>query len=271
MNQKVLKSVEEMFAENATVDNQSTFEKLWQITCEMFEKVNKRFELQQDPCCSDLLPYKGLDGEASGLLSTYTGPEVDWLVHSWTGNPKATFTNMHLTINLGQHIRVPNFGFALGTIPDLFVYMDYIPRIDYATDPDYIDQYYAGSPNETYLAMQADDEWKDFVSRDIYTRVSLTPNAFCYSAENKESNIDKLRELCHQQLDRWLAWVDAAEAVPVEERRALADRDELIRRTIAERDPANVVAEKLFGKELTDRLVATLWGGTRELPRPIDK
>jgi hypothetical protein len=41
-----------------------------------------------------------------------------------------------------------------------------------------------------------------------------------------------------------------------------------IRRTICERDPANVIAERLFGKELTARLVSTLWGGTRTLPSP---
>jgi hypothetical protein len=30
---------------------------------------------------------------------------------------------------------------------------------------------------------------------------------------------------------------------------------------IAERDPANIVGEKLFGKPLADRLVRALWGG----------
>ncbi len=40
------------------------------------------------------------------------------------------------------------------------------------------------------------------------------------------------------------------------------------RKTIAERDPANIMAVRFFGQELTDRLVRALWGGDRELPRP---
>ena len=51
-------------------------------------------------------------------------------------------------------------------------------------------------------------------------------------------------------------------------RAALAERDLLIRRTITERDPANVVVDKLFGAELGKRLVCQLWGGDRKLPRP---
>ena len=53
-----------------------------------------------------------------------------------------------------------------------------------------------------------------------------------------------------------------------ERRAAILERDELIRRTICERDPANNIAEKLFGKETADAMVATLWGGSRTLPRP---
>ena len=47
----------------------------------------------------------------------------------------------------------------------------------------------------------------------------------------------------------------------------LAERDLFIRRTICERDPANIVVDKLFGDELGQYLVKTLWGGTRTLPR----
>jgi len=65
-----------------------------------------------------------------------------------------------------------------------------------------------------------------------------------------------------------LAWVEAAEPVPVAKRAALAERDLMIRRTICERDPANIVVDRLFGEELGGYLVKTLWGGTRTLPRP---
>lgn len=263
---KVTQSVEELVLSRPDVDNQETFDALWQITCDMFEKVRARFELTLDPCCADLQPYAGSDG-AAGHISAYAGPEIDWLIHSWTGNPKASFTNMHLTINLGQQVDVPNFGFALGTIPDLFWYMDTMPRKELVMHPDYADRYWGGEANADFIGLHNDDRLSSFLSRDVYTRVALSPNAACYSAKPSEEAIAAIREASFAALDRWLAWVDAADPMPEAERTALAKRDEFIRQTICERDPANIVAEKLFGKELTDRLVATLWGGTRTLPR----
>ena len=72
----------------------------------------------------------------------------------------------------------------------------------------------------------------------------------------------------HAHLDNWFTLVDEATQVSADERAALAERDLLIRRTITERDPANVVVDKLFGEELGQRLVRQLWGADRKLPRP---
>ncbi|HRJ76461.1 MAG TPA: hypothetical protein PLX90_10705, partial [Anaerolineales bacterium] len=66
----------------------------------------------------------------------------------------------------------------------------------------------------------------------------------------------------------WLKYVDEAEPVPMEERAALAERDLHVRKAIVERDPANPIGEKLFSKQMADRLVRGLWGGDRTLPRP---
>ncbi|WP_101759087.1 hypothetical protein [Oceanicoccus sp. KOV_DT_Chl] len=167
MTDKVLKSIEEMFKESQDVDNTATFEQLWAITNELFDKVKARFDLQQDG--ASIGEYKGLDGESGGLLNTYASKDIDWLVHAWTGNPKASFTNMHLTITLGPQYDVPNFGFALGTTPDLFAYMDFLPRIDYITDVDYVEKYYNGIPNKMFLDMKADPDFKEFVSHHMYT------------------------------------------------------------------------------------------------------
>src|SRR5262249_36316404 len=132
----ILTSIEEMFDSDQRTDRQSTFDALWALNGELFARVKQRFALTRDPSCEDLVPYKGIDG-AAGSLACYSGPEIDWLVHSWTGNPKASFTNMHLTVALGPHTDAPHFGFALGTTPDLFIYMDYLPRRDLWTRPDY--------------------------------------------------------------------------------------------------------------------------------------
>ena len=39
---------------------------------------------------------------------------------------------------------------------------------------------------------------------------------------------------------------------------------------IAVSDPANVVAVRYFGEARTEQLVRALWGGDRELPRPLE-
>ena len=264
----VTKSVEALVDANPDIDNSATFNRFWAITCAMFERVKARFELVMDPCTSDLQPYHGKEN-AAGYLAAYSGPEIDWLIHSWTGNPKASFTNMHLTINLGPHIDVPSFGFALGTMPDIFWYMDTMPRKELVSHPDYVDAYFTGEPNAAFFAQLAQDGFRPFVSRDVYTRASLSPNAFCYSAVISEASIACIETASHAGLDRWLAWVDAALPLPKNQRAALSARDEFLRRTICERDPANALAARLFGNDLTDRLVATLWGGTRTLPRSI--
>lgn len=259
--------IDAMVTANPCVDNQKLFNTLWRLNNELFDKVKNRFELQQDPCCSDLQPYCGIDG-ANGYIGAFTGPEIDWLIHSWTGNPKASFSNIHLSIYLGPHINVPHFGFALGTTPDIFWYMDYIPRTDLFTDTQYLDRYYSGDVNESYLLLNSNDNLSRFISRDVYTRTAQTPCSHCYGLPANNDNIEIIYKEAHRQMDRWLQWVDSAEEVAVEQRNSLAERDFLVRKTICERDPANVIAERLFGKSMTTRLIDTLSGVARQLPRP---
>ncbi len=261
----ITKSIDELVAEQGNVDREETFKQLWAINTELFEKVKARFELQQDPC--SVGDYTGKDG-AAGFLSAWTGPEIDWLIYSWTGNPKASFTNMHLTINLGPKYDVPHFGFALGTTPDLFFYQDYMPRKDLWTNPDYAEKYYNGAPNDTYIEWERSELFKHFISRHMYTRVAQSPCSLVYGGPDCPEGIEELRKVAHAQLDRWLSWIDEAKPVATELRAAQAERDLLIRRTITEGDPANIVVENLFGKELSDELVAALWGRDRKLPRP---
>jgi hypothetical protein len=261
----VTTSVDDLVSSALTQDNRETFKALWQITGALFEKVKARFDLTLDPCTADLQAYCGKDG-ASGSLSAYCGPQIDWLIHAWTGNPVAGFTNMHLTIYLGPHIDVPHFGFALGTIPDIFWYMDTIARKELSTNPDYADRYWSGEANTAFMSQMASDGFQPFISRDVYTRAALSPNAFCFTAPISPHVLTCIETASHAALDRWLGWVDAADRVPESEQAALAARDVFIRKTICQRDPANVIAERLFGPQLTERLVATLWGGTRTLP-----
>ena len=136
-------------------------------------------------------------------------------------------------------------------------------------NPDYAEKYFNGAPNDTYIEWERSELFKHFISRHMYTRVAQSPCSLVYGGPDCPEGIEELRKVAHAQLDRWLAWVDEATPVATELRAAQAERDLFIRRTITEGDPANIVVENLFGKELSDELVAALWGRDRKLPRPL--
>ncbi|WP_420630139.1 red chlorophyll catabolite reductase [Candidatus Leptofilum sp.] len=259
------KSIAQMVAERPSVNNQELFDALWGITTELKEKVFARFALNPDPCSAKFQPYGGED-KPSGFLSTFAGPEIDWLVYSWVGTPGTSFTNMHLTINVGAQVKIPHFGFALGTAPDIFMYMDYLPRVDFWADATYADKYLLPA-NERFLQLRNDGRFSPFVSQDMSMRLYQSPTSHCYMVTPNDETLTLIRETAHEMLDRWLDWFDDAEPVPEAQRPALAARDLYMRQTICERDPANAIADRLFGKAMADELVKTLWGGNRTLKR----
>ncbi len=247
------------------LDNKAVFEQLWGITKELHQKLETRFQLHPDPSVEDLQQYSSLDGNMKGSLTAFSGKEIDWLVHSWLGNPeKSNFTTMRLTTWLKSHIQVPHLAFEFGTLPnaDIFFYIDYIPRTELLTDLAYLDRYYE-PVNQTFLKLQSDSRLKLFTSKSAYIRLFQSPVSLCYTGAPTIETLELIRTLAHETLDRWLTWVDAAEPMPEDAQEALAARDLALRRISAERDPGNKFAAQLFGSELTDKLVRSLWGGDR--------
>ncbi len=260
-------SLMELLAAQPNVDTSGWFGKLWEITRELSEKLAARFELTPDASTAPFASYTSLDGNAKGSLNTFTGPEIDWLVHSHIGNPKHSFTNMHFTVWLGPQVKAPHFGMAMGTMPDIFFYFDYIPRVDLMVDLDYLDKYYL-PVNNKWREFQDNPDYRPFISRDVYMRTSVSQTGFVYLVQPTDKAVSEIRDLAHWMFDGWLKNVNEAEPTPASERPALAARDLAVRRAIADRDPANVVGEQLFGKDMADKLVRGLWGGDRVNPRP---
>jgi hypothetical protein len=263
---ETFKAVQDFVDESgATVDVTPAYTQLWALVEELKAKVDKRFELTRDASTEQFESYSG-DGP-TGTIRAYSGPEIDWMVHSWIANPTASFTNIHLTIWLGPQVRVPHFGLAFGTFPQVWCYLDYVPRADLVVDLDYLDTYYEPL-NEECLDVRGRPGLDRFVSRALHVRESLTETAHCFSCLDDDLAIATTTELAHSRLDRWLQWVDEAPRVPEADQAALRDRDQAVRRNIAERDPANVMGVRYFGEQMTADLVKALWGGDRALPRP---
>lgn len=263
---ETLQYVETMVDESPVADVTETFERMRVVLAELKAKIDARFELSPDP--SGLDSYGSPPDGPGGRIEVYSGPEIDWMAHSWLGDPARGFANLHLTVWLGPQIDVPHLGIALLVYPEGWFYQDYIPRMSLVEHGDHYDRHYAPLEDDWLRFREENPDFTWFTSRAGFIRASLSPNAYCYSFPRSEPNVDLVGELLHARVDRWLAWVDEAAPVPEADRAALAATDLAIRRNIAERDPANVMGVRFFGQELTDRLVRILWGGDRTLPRP---
>lgn len=240
-------------------DNASSFARLWKITQELRQKLEASFELHPDPAIEDLQNYSSRDGNVKGSLNPASGAQIDKLVHGWLGNPeKSGFSTMRLTVWLGAHIGVPHLAFEFSTRSNLFFYIDYIPRSDLLVDMESLDRYYE-PVNQSFLTLQADPRLSSFTSKSLYIRQFQSPVSLCYTCMATEETLELIRRVSHEMLDRWLTWVQEAEPVAAEAQTALRDRDLLIRRTSAERDPGNKLAMQMFGTELTEKLIEALW------------
>jgi hypothetical protein len=265
-----LKYVQEHLDEAGPSDVSAVFEDWIALVQRLKDRVAERFELIRDPSTEQLEDFDdgGTGSGARGRVRGYTGPEIDWMVHSFMENATQGFCNVHLTIWLGPQVKVPHFGMALGCFPQGWLYLDSVPRSYLVTDTDSYDRYYE-PVNERWEQVRNDNQWLEpFVSRSGFVRAGLSPTAFCYMGADAAKMTPLVTELAEEHLERWLGWVDEAEPVPMQERAALAEADEAIRRNIAERDPANVMGDRYFGVETTQHLVRALWGGDRVLPRP---
>ena len=263
--------IADMVDQAGDLDVTDIWENSWQISNELMDKIRPAFELTRDPAYADLEQYGEVDASKgpSGSLNTYSGPEMDWLVHAWIGDFKRAFVNVHVTAYLGPHIDVPHLGIAFGTSPRPWMYLDTPVRRDLNTEIDYFDKYITPR-NEHYLDVRVDPRCTQFVSRDPYIRQVLTDVCLCVSLDNNAENWEFMRTEAHAMVDQWLGWVNDAKPIPVEEREEMARKDLLLRRTIVERDPANQLAARRFPPGYEDRLVRALWGAERTIPRPLD-
>lgn len=257
------KTIHEFLAENPDVDRSELWAAFWEILSEAKDKITAELEVQPHPSGAGLDYWATDDGGYEGSLNPYVGdPDegVEWLVHSWIGNRKASILDMNLQVWLGPHVDVPHLVIVFGTVPNIFHFSDLVPRRDIMTDVDYLERYYSPE-NETWLALRGDSRFTWSVSHGTYMRAFNSPIANSYMAHDDSADVvEALRQSVRQRVDTWLGWVREARTVPIEERAALRERDHLVRTYGYTLDPMNELSKKFLGAQRVEELVAVRAG-----------
>ncbi len=258
------RNISDILDESPQTDNTAVFNHLLNVREQAWNMVQSSLDLREDQAGADLRDLRDLQGESSGEMTTFTGntSPVDWLIRSWIGKPVTGFTNIHLTSWLKPMVDVPHLGFALGTVPDVFFYCDLIPRADLPAAPEYQEKYLAPL-NEAWIKLRRDPAVTVFNPVHLYTRSTLSPVALCGVIPFPVFK-DKVESAMLHYVRYWVDLVKNATPVPTEQQPALQARDEFVRRTIVEKDPANHLADRMFGAPMRERLVRILWGAERE-------
>lgn len=233
------------------------FEQLTTILDELHEKISQNltmFPKEHQPFRN----FASLDGKINGSLLTFSGEVVDKLIHSKINAMQMGFGTMRLVTWLNSSIQVPHLAFELGTTPNLFFYMDYVPRVDLWSDVSYLQHYYQ-SVASTHSELRENPHLSVFVSKSLYMRQLMSPAHICFTGSNTEDSLGLVQRLSHEMCDRWLTWVAQAPPVPEENQNVLAERDVTMRQISAESDPGNRAIAKIFGEDFTNQLVEALW------------
>ena len=257
-----VRPVAERLPASASLDVSALHHRIGEGMRALAQRVYTTFPLAPHEAARPFRSYASPDGAMEGRLEAFSGAPLDWVIDSFIANPRHGFCNHHLTLWLDESVSVPHLAFAVGTIPQLFFFCDLVPRSDLWVNTTELDRFHARF-NERALAVAADPRFRPFVSREIYIRQAISPVGICIEGDATPEAIDFVLGLAGDTLGPWLDWVKSAEPTPRSERPALRERDERVRRTICWRDPANVVAERVLGKTMTDDLVRLLSGEAR--------
>ena len=248
------KTIPEFLEELPDVDVSRRWARFWEILTEAKNKIETRFAVTRDPSCAGREYYTSHDQAFEGSFNCYTGPGLEWLVHSWLGNRANSLLDMNLTAFLGPQTTVPHLRIIFGTFPRIYFSADYLPRRNLWTDVDHLARYY-DEVNEDYLSMRSDDRFDWFVSQAPYIRVAESPVAVSVTTDHDDGIIDALEAYTTRFIDRWLGWLDSAEQIPVHLQAKQQEYDHAIREHGYRLDPMNEYFVSSFGKAEVDKMV----------------
>ena len=244
-----IKTIHEFLAEQPNVDVSDAWKRCWAIQQWIVDGVRARYPVTKHPSTAGREYYTSLDGGMEGSFNAYSGPQVDWLVHSWIGNRKASLLDINATVYLAQQNRVPHLVVIFGTVPKLFFYADYTPRVDLRMNLDYVNQYYEPA-NASALKMRGNPSFTWNWSHGSYLRGLMSPVCTSLMGELNDANIDTCEAYLKEFVGRWHGWLDEAERNPLPEAERAAQQryDFYVREQGYRTDPMNVLAQRAFGQ-----------------------
>ncbi len=260
-------TITEMVDADPDVDNRAVFTELYGVLTELRDRVFEAFDLEPHASCEPYRSWASPDGSFKGSLNTWSSPDpldgdaprLEWFVHSWAGNPERSILDMNVTCWLGPQVDVPHLALVFGTVPHPYHYSDLLPRRDLAVSPDYLDRYYEPE-NAPFLEFRGDARFNWSVSHGSYMRAIVSPACYSFMGERDDETVKAFADHARRRFDRWMAMVEAAEPVPVEQRAALTARDHRLRELCYRRDPMNALAGRVLGEDLLDDLVTARLG-----------
>jgi hypothetical protein len=256
-----IKTITEFLAEQPNVDVSRAWERCWNIHSGIVERVKARFPVTKHPSSYGREYYTSLDRSMEGSFTAYSGPQVDWLVHSWLGNRKASLLDMNATVFLSQQSRVPHLIVIFGTVPKLFFYADYTPRVDPRMNLEYVQKYYEPA-NAAAIKLRGHPNFSWNWSHGTYLRGLMSPVCTSIMGELTDENIGICEEYLKGFVDRWFGWIDEAEKDPLPQSERLAQQhyDYYVREVGYRTDPMNVLAQRGFGEAEFQKMLETRIG-----------
>lgn len=249
------------------INTQDTFDRILQTRDKAFEMIRARLPLVEDMHCADIHEFNDLDGNQLGRMRNFTGPEchVDWVIHSNIGHPKNTFTNIHLTFWMKGTTDVPHLGLAFGTLPEVFFYVDLMPRYEIVTNPEHCHKYYdpLNKMHMDFRSEMREAGHESLVPNMPFIRSSLSPCVIA-GVTPEDFYVEHAEQKILDLVEYWIGLVENAENIKDPEmQKIFTDRDTKQRKTIVYLDPANPIAARLVGQTAADRLVRILAGEER--------
>ncbi|MFW2404938.1 MAG: hypothetical protein ACN4GT_09230, partial [Gammaproteobacteria bacterium] len=248
------RTIPDFVREMPNVDVTQRWERFWEILSDGQEQIARRFPIARHPSCDGRDYYTSPDGSFEGSFNCYSGPELEWLVHSWIGNRKSSLLDMNLTAFLGPQTTVPHLRIIFGTFPRIYFSADYLPRRNLWTDADHLEKYYA-EVNDDFLELRSDKRFDWFVSQAPYIRVAESPIAVSISTDYGDDIIDLLQAYTVKFIKRWLGWLESPELVPENRQAQQQQYDHAIRELGYRLDPMNQHFVPAFGADEVERMV----------------